>query len=427
MAVLRQILRWLSVHAVVFGVIAFGSDVATAESTARNSQLDSGRQSFWLFITTNPKTSKQMLEDTFRVALEQAGAASASIEVKEVESSVATELERVLGRLEGRSVTQSQGGNQGNQLSVQRSYSKGREVWDIQLGSTPPCDQYIAKLEVAYSDRTEQFLAYEAKPPEEIENVAAGLVVVSLRNGRYEFWPDSSKGVPVKYRVHLRSIKDDKEFSIEGSFPSLDRHYFIRIDNFSGDKNRLYEILCDKDRVGNPFSEIHEDSSSTIVFGRIAAEPPRAGFTRVGLDLVVTVPGLPGRSAARVWMLFPLTESQVKDECARIDSLDKPSLVLSSEIRKRVGGERPVIESKGPAWYELKPGTAGFEARIRLTRSEKEFADLLRDVPQAFRILVWEFEDPKNPERRQAIYLDNGKLYRVEEVRDWKKVLLGSD
>lgn len=386
-------------------------------------QEASPRSSLLLLVRCNPDLTQAHVEQTLRFGIEQAGCRASDIIVREVPPHTLDEIESIVRKIDAQDIAV----NVGSELSLLRRPTVNA-VWEFRLRTAP--EEIVEKMEVGYapkggmSPESWQWVTYLPEKPDEVEKKRAGLAAISLGNGRYEFYPATDQGTPVAFRMHLRK-SDGTTRVVQGNFPLLDRCYFIQLVDFEGDRETLFGVMRDPEKVPNPFSDIRERTTVTLVFGNLQATGGIVGESLDGLELVVNVPGVSGRVPARVWMLFPLDEKTMKEEEAKLAALERAGgSQISAEIRKRAvratDPRVPLVDSPEPRWYELESGGTGFEGRIQLVSREDDFAKLRQLLPRAFRILVWEFERGSVV---APIILVDGKMYKAEELSSWPRLL----
>jgi len=377
-------------------------------------------QSLLLLVRCNPELTPEQIRETLQFGAAAAGCQVSQIVVREVAPHTLDEIESMLRLIDRRepmeqTVTDLQ--------LIRRPAVEA--VWEIRLSKAPA--EVIDTFEVAVekvgaaAETPRQWKTYRPVPPEAADLKAGSLVAVSLRNGRYEFYPAPGE-MPTEFRFEVVA-EDGSRREITGKFPQMDRCFLIQMINFRGDRTRLFEVVRNPSQVPNPFSDIKERTNLAIVFGNIRASTAVVGETLDGLELIVSVPGVPGRAPARVWMLFPLTAEQLAEEEAKLKALGEWSK-LPQEIRRRAlkstDPQVPIIEAKEPRWYELVPAGSGFEQRIKLVANPQDFAKLRERFPRIYRILVWEFEGGGG---LAPILVDGGRPYRAEELTSWGKLL----
>lgn len=404
-----------SFHGLLLGLVLVCRGL-NAESVSERNQTGLASQSLLLLVRANPETHHDQIKATLRAGIKQAGCQCTEIQIREVDSTVIDQLEAALRMLEPTVDTSLARKKQS--LAFRK---KGVQAWEITLPA--PTSFWISKFEVQYSgddNRHTASVSYVPVVPEEAR--VPSLVVISVRNGLYEFYPDPQKGRPVRYRIFYAGHGYPSEME-EGEFPVVDKCYVINLHGFVGRKESLFEVVKDKDKVANPFTDIRERSNVTLVFGSIDARSATTGETIVGLDLLVSVSGVTGRSPARAWMLFPLTPQQAQEVAGRIDKLNEAPVSLPDFIRKNAADmQKSVVELAGPKWFELSPSGSGFEGRIKLAQSPEDLQLLAQKYPEMFRILVWEFEY-SGSQSREAIYVEGNRLYKLEEMTNWGKII----
>lgn len=412
----RVTILWLMVFGVTSLAPCLGQEGSATQEAGRVSQTISGTvvQSVMILVRANPETRPEQIRATLLAGVKQTDSKCAEVIVREVQPEVIDQVEAMLRGVETSIFQQA-----GSSAVLLKGSSLGS--WEFRLGE--PSREMATQLEVLY-EGSESWVTYPAVPPEKA--AVPSFVVVSVRNGRYEFYPEVNKPRPVRYRIVTEDENGNRRNVNEGSFPLLDKFYLIHLRDFSGNKDLLFKAVTDKDKVANPFTAIDERTNVTLVIGDLNA---RSGVTGIGIvshDLVVSVSGVQERKPARAWMLFPLTKEEAEEECRKIESLTDPSMTLPDEIRKRAvltnQQEKSVVEQAGARWYELTRSGSSFESRIRLVNNAAQFAELASKFPQVYRVLVWEFEDAEKG-IREAIYVEGNRLYKMEDIDGWFNAL----
>jgi hypothetical protein len=377
-------------------------------------------QTLLLLVRCNPELTAEQIRETLQFGSAAAGCEVSQIVVREVAPHTLDEVESVL-----RLIDRPEGGEVNiEELQLSRRPAV-HTIWDIKLSKAP--EETIESFDVALqkigssADSAPQWKTYRPVVPEAANLESGSFVAVSLRNGRYEFYPPPGE-MPTEFRVSIIG-EDGSKREVTGKFPQLDRCFLIQMVNFRGDRARLFEVVRNPAEVPNPFSDIKERSNTAVVFGNIRGSTAVVGETLDGLELVVSVPGVPGRAPARVWMLFPLTAERLAQEEANLKGLEQWTK-LPEEIRRRAvkstDPQVPIIDSEEPRWYELVPAGSGFEQRIKLVTKPEDFPKLRQRFPRIYRILVWEFEGGGG---RAPISVDGGRPYRSEELNSWGRLL----
>lgn len=250
--------------------------------------------------------------------------------------------------------------------------------------------------------------------------------------GGYIFKPEKGK-LPLAATLHVTTEADDGSVSgpeqIRVGWPDVGRCYLVTLMGVTGDENKLFDSLKDKRKVGNPIRELYP-STTTLIVGTFREKGIWDEPGHVALRY------LPPANAApsRLWIRFPLTESE---EAATLAELDKQ--LAPDDGFKKV-----------PAWVEankLKPGSRlspGQTAWVEVpwNADEQRFDYLVPLATEAWQqalsaapdkvgdraVLVWEFQSPANPRDREAIRVGgaNGKRYQVERLPWWLPGLVGA-
>jgi hypothetical protein len=243
-----------------------------------------------------------------------------------------------------------------------------------------------------------------------------GAYILKLEKGRY---PRSAT-----LRVATENAAGDlsKPEDVTVGWPDVGRCYLVTLKGVTGDEQRLFESLQDADKVGNPIKELYA-STATLIVGSFREKDPwlRPGFVSV------TYLKPANTNPKRVWMRFPLTASEEAAARAELDSVLAPEdgfkkLPAWLAAKRLQPGEKLVHGSD--KWVEVPWDTVERGFRIDVPIDTRAWKALLASAPEKVgdrAILVWEFENPKNPTDREAIRVGgaSGRRYQVDQLAWW--------
>ena len=243
-----------------------------------------------------------------------------------------------------------------------------------------------------------------------------GAYILKLEKGRY---PRSAT-----LRVATENAAGDlsKPEDVTVGWPDVGRCYLVTLKGVTGDEQRLFDSLQDAEKVGNPIKEIFP-STATLIVGSFREKDPwlRPGFVSV------TYLKPANTNPKRVWMRFPLTASEEAAVRGELDSLLAPEdgfkkLPAWLAAKRLQSGEKLVHGSD--KWVEVPWDAVERGFRIDVPIDTRAWKALLASAPEKVgdrAILVWEFENPKNPTDREAIRVGGagGRRYQVDQLAWW--------
>ena len=243
-----------------------------------------------------------------------------------------------------------------------------------------------------------------------------GAYILRLEKGRH---PRSAT-----LRIATENAAGDlsKPEDVTVGWPDVGRCYLVTLKGVTGEEQRLFASLQDADKVGNPIKELYA-STATLIVGSFREKDPwlRAGFVSV------TYLKPANTNPKRVWMRFPLTESEeiatraeLEAELAPEDGFKKLPAWLAA---KRLPPGEKIVHGRDK-WVEIPWDAVERGFRIDVPIDTRAWKALLASAPEKVgdrAILVWEFENPKNPLDREAIRVGgaNGKRYQVDRLAWW--------
>ncbi|MFO0878211.1 MAG: hypothetical protein U0840_12745 [Gemmataceae bacterium] len=199
-----------------------------------------------------------------------------------------------------------------------------------------------------------------------------------------------------------------------------DRYYLIVLNNFVGDKKRLFDVIKDRIQVTNPVDDVDAAREFSVVFAAWGMKglTPGTGFN--GFNHTPEIEVSDDRTA-RVWIRFPLTADEYAAELKKYQPLDSETII--KEIQKDnpilADREATMTRTSKPAWIELSPIPGTGNRRFTRSIALKDVKELEKKYPRVFRLVVWEFKD-------QAILIQDPASRELvtaigQEVPEWSR------
>jgi hypothetical protein len=304
------------------------------------------------------------------------------------------------------------GGQPGSESGSIRRLPTKEVLWEFRLKSP---DQVLKKLTVTYEKAGKK--EYTATSP------ADDGPLTQIVPGRYALKPEANDE-PVEYEAEVVELGQAPQ-KMEGKWAVMDRYYVVTMNNFRGNRDHLFKVVQDPNQVANPLDGVRLGSDLVFVFANLESSAATLeGDLISGNNLTVNVQPARGRATARVWMLFPLTEEQAKAKATELSKIESAK-TLSQEIRKNAvfATTEQTVGPETPAkWLELESQQAG--KSFRRVIPLKDFKELLAKYPNAWRLLVWEFDDG-TPSAIEVTHPQTGKrTYTVDkEIKEWPTAL----
>lgn len=296
---------------------------------------------------------------------------------------------------------------------------KERKDWVLNLGSK---DFFLESIVVTYVDDQKKEATKEYKT--QVTGAISGLR--SQRPGVYILTLDEP-GTPRNYVAEIFDRKTDKTELVKGGWPVGENYYMISLPEFSGSIDDLIETLRNEKAfyVAEPF-KIDDVAPASIMLARLGRV--NEGGTRRWKQNQYTVGfgPLAETLAQRVWIRFPLTEKQAKEEAQRLlelksdgDNVTQGELI-SAEIRKQGPKQtRPykLLPQDGTQWFEfpaIVEKSVGPDGSVRTSVAKYEATFALEDIPAwkrlpeppSWRLIVYEFD---NGSQQQAVRISRSK------------------
>lgn len=209
---------------------------------------------------------------------------------------------------------------------------------------------------------------------------------------------------------------------VKVGWPDAGRCYLVTLRGVTGDERKLFESLQDAAKVGNPIKELYA-STATLIVGSFLEKDPwlRPGFVSV------TYLKPANTNPKRLWMRFPLTESEEAAVRAELDRLLAPEdgfKRLPAWLAERRLGAGAKLVHGTDKWIEIPWDTVERGFRIDVPIDTRAWKALLASAPEKVgdrAVLVWEFENPTNSQDREAIRVggSGGKRYQSDRLGWW--------
>lgn len=214
---------------------------------------------------------------------------------------------------------------------------------------------------------------------------------------------------------------------IRVGWPDVGRCYLVTLKGVTGDERRLFESLKDPAKVGNAIKELYP-STATLIVGSF--QDKKVDVWRLNEVLHSYIQPINAKPK-RLWLRFPLTESQEAKVLADLDAQLAPAdgfKKLPTWLAERRLPAGKALEPGMDAWIEVPVNPATERAEIWVPIVTRDWKRLLADSPQQVgdrAILVWEFENPANAADREVIKVA-GERYQRERLGWWLTGLAGA-
>jgi hypothetical protein len=372
-----------------------------------------GETTLFMMVRTGPHLTPGNLMNTLEEGL---SAAKCKIDGKPLIRPVSPAVFEELEGLTKDTAETVAGAKVAKGFGVRRLASRD-SVWEFRLNSP---SQVLKTLTVKYRNAAAKEYDKEYMPASPLDDGALTLVSPGVYSLKLE------ADEPLSFEAQIVALGQKPE-TVSGKWPKSDRYYVITMRNFRGDKDYLFQVLQDQLKVANPLDSIRLGGDLVFVFANLDAfGADEDDDVIAGNNLILGAPPPRGRHAARGWVLFPLTESEMKSELEKYEKI-KDARELVESVRKNAVRATEVAEitPATPArWIELAVQRDG---RYRREVPLKDFKGLLEKYPTVFGLIVWEFEN--NEGMRSAIVMKlpgargGTSMVREKEIRNWSNSL----
>lgn len=284
-------------------------------------------------------------------------------------------------------------------------------LWEFRLKSPA---QVLKKLTVTYKKAGAK--DYAPTGPQE----AGALTLIVPGSYALKLEPNDD---PVSYEAEVVELGQDPQ-KIQNKWPLSDRYYVVTMRNFKGNRERLFKIIQDAREVPNPLDSVRLGSDLVFVFADLestAARLRRKGIVENRLTIDHQPPE--GRLPNRAWILFPLTEGEMKKELESYRKYENEE-ELAKVIRQnsiRATEDAKVGPASAAKWLELRDLGNGQNFQRVITLND--FQGLHDRYPAVWYLLVWEFDDGK-PAAIKVKHPKGGEVLVLEqEIPEWSMAL----
>jgi len=364
-----------------------------------------GETTLFMMVRTGPHLTEDKLERTLSRGLNKAGCdIDGKPIIRSISPAVFEEIESLTNKTAGKVAD----------APVLEGFGVRRlplrdQYWEFHLRSP---SQVLKRLKISYRAPDGKDVDKEYQPADPKESGPLTLIVPGTYALRLE-----PAHEPLGYEAEVVELGEKPEV-IKNKWPASDRFYVITMRNFKGDRDVLFRTLKDPREVPNPLDSIRMGSDLVFVFANLEATGASVGDLFAGNNLILSGSAPLNRSAARCWMLFPLTETAARDQLVEFRKI-KDEEKLVQEIRKnavRANENLEVGPDTKPQWVEV---TELMPGRFRREIPLRDFKGLLEKYPSVYSLLVWEFDDGrpaaitiKLPDGPEVLVLD-------QEIKRW--------
>jgi len=203
-------------------------------------------------------------------------------------------------------------------------------------------------------------------------------------------------------------------------WPDVGRCYLVTLKGVTGDERRLFESLKDPAKVGNAIKELYP-STATLIVGSF--QDKKVDVWRLN-EVLHSYMQPVNAKPKRLWLRFPLTESEEAKVLAELESQLAPAdgfKKLPAWLAERRLPRGKSLEPGMDAWVEVPVNPATERAEVWVPIVTRDWKRLLSESPAKVgdrAILVWEFENPSNPADREVIKVA-GERYQRERLGWW--------
>jgi hypothetical protein len=283
-------------------------------------------------------------------------------------------------------------------------------------------DKFLDSLQLTVLDsdsRKETVEQYQPAPRTEtaqpLRYHSPGSYILKLPKGRYP----RAAVLTISTEGADGATLESEEVTI--GWPDVGRCYLVTLKGVTGDERKLFESLKDPKKVGNAIKEIYPSKAELIVgtFRDLWADIDW-GEKVVRLPYMLPVNANP----KRLWLRFPLTDAEEAAVRADLDSRLAPEDGFKKLPSWLAANKLPpgrLLEPGTDSWVEVPIKTTGQSFDVSIPIDTAAWRRLLKEAPQKVgdrAILVWEFQNPTDPDDREAIKVA-GERYQRERFGWW--------
>lgn len=202
-------------------------------------------------------------------------------------------------------------------------------------------------------------------------------------------------------------------------WPDVGRCYLVTLNDVVGDEQQLFNSLKDPGKVGNAIKEIYP-RAATLIVGTYKYLDIDWQTNLVRMLYMVPVNARP----RRLWLRFPLTEAEEAAVRADLDvrlAAEDGFKKLPAWLADRKLGRGRLLEPGSDTWLEIPVDPASRTFDLEVPCETRAWRELFARSPEKVgdrAILVWEFQNPTNPDDRSVIKI-GGEWYQRERFGWW--------
>jgi len=210
-------------------------------------------------------------------------------------------------------------------------------------------------------------------------------------------WELNAQISKIKMKTLSDGDGDTKLEEFDATAVKADKFFSVTVRDFEGDKGNLIKTLKDPAKFEDVIT-IGADLSEYSV--QMATLGLSSGDIGSELDdknnLVLTIPQNSKRTTSKVWVKFPLSESEALQECLKINASETVGqaykMIKSIEGKVEAKDTAEVSPEKAAQWFELSPSED--KSQFSRTLALKDLDGLLKKYPQFFLVVVRERSYP---------------------------------
>jgi hypothetical protein len=353
------------------------------ETPARPADGENNKKSMILLLKTEPNIN---LED-FKTQLEN------SITLANCTCTNLKNLEPVpISQIEYEAIDRFIKGYKPGQLTAPKSAVRSRLITidkPVLIVSKEDVTDELKKLVVDYHNGTTK--EYTPEPP---EKVGAKLIFLNAKDYQLELEPND---IPKAFKATFVD-KSGNEKPLEEKLQAK-RYFYLTLTDFEGKLEDLSAAFRSDQWVNK--ASFMPTTRQTFVLADFSEDPPtmwKPLINEQSITLFIEQPR--ERDATRVWLKFPLTEQQAKEELAKCRTHGQfglPKAIADSGATVKTGV--PVmLESKDSAkWYELtkEPGAFVFTRQLGI----KDAPAMRTAFEDVYYLVMWEYDPAPQPNK----------------------------
>jgi hypothetical protein len=231
---------------------------------------------------------------------------------------------------------------------------------------------------------------------------------------------------PVSYTVR-RNDGTKSQTLPEVTWPKENTYWEITLRDFQGDQAMLFDTLADEETFANPLIK-KQVSERKLALGSMLKVQTETGVGFTGNTVTFRFFTPPKKSPSRVWIKFPVSPDEVKDQLAKYKAYDEFELPEQIEMPVLANVEVELTprrsRSEEPRWYEILPSADGqvFERKFEIGQIGL-WKEQARENKPVMLLIVWQKDNEKGGTKQAYEFVDpiTKESYKVkaEEVIGW--------